>query len=264
MALAGFGTAPAVNTAGSLRWIGNDRQIAQGFQESTDSYRARLLQWLIRHSYRGKAAGLLMSVRGWILPQMPLLYSIKDSPGNNPWLPGPGTLTTWSHYSDGQDPMPAGAVTVDPPLLDLVSPRNFDWDGNYPPPYVDSAGVLHLLHRAFLVIFSTSTVWVGPENVWGSSDNWGDQAGCWGFNQPQSVLSGIKQLVRVWKSAGTWYSWIIVSFDGALFDPTQPADGTHNPNGTFGAWSKIVAGVYVQSRFQGARYMNGWGWPGGT
>jgi hypothetical protein len=258
LGLAAYGTPAAVNTQGSLRWIGYDRQIVQGFQEGTASYRARLLQWLIRHSYRGKATGVLMAVRGWILPQLPYMVVIKDSPGGDSAINSGDSVTTWTSYADGADPMPAGATTVTPPTIVTSAPRNFNWDGNYPAPIT--------VKRAFLVIYSKSgDQWIAPAGNWGAAGStWGDTSKCWGFAGKQSAVSGIKQLVRQWKSAGTWYAWIIVVFSGDIFDSAQPADGTHNPNGTFGKWSIASGNTRIASRFAGAAYMNGWGWPGGT
>jgi hypothetical protein len=248
---------PPITTPDGIIWAGLDRNILQGYQESRASYVARLVQWLDRWPYAGKATGVLMAVRGWILPQMPNVISIKDSPGGDAAINGGDSLTTWTSYTDGTDPMPAGATTVTPPAIAQVHPRNFNWDGNYPAPI--------RVKRAFIVVFATATSWITSSGTWGSSGKkWGDPSKSWGVSVPQSRMTGLRGAVRIMKSSGTWYQWIIVTFDSTLFDQTQPADNVHNPDGTFGRWSKIVNGKYVRARFTGARYANGWGWPGGT
>lgn len=238
----------------AFTYIGQDRQITQGFQEGRASYILRLQQWLDRWRYAGKTPGVLIAIRGWITPQLPKIEAIKDSPK---FL---GT-TTWISYADGVDPWPSGD-TPTPPTQTPVSPRNFNWDNNYPLPTIDAQGRMHLLRRMFLVIFSTVTSWCQSTLKWGSPGlKWGLTGLVWGFDQDISVTSGLFSLVKQWKGAHAWYQWIIVSFDGTLFDPAQPADGIHNPDGTFGRWSKIVNGQYVPARFASARYINGPDWP---
>ncbi len=61
-------------------------------------------------------------------------------------------------------------------------------------------------------------------------------------------------IAKQFKCAGTWIRSIVVPFDAALFDPAQPADGTHNPAGTFGQWSTITGDAWTDSRFTNCAY----------
>ena len=67
------------------------------------------------------------------------------------------------------------------------------------------------------------------------------------------VIQSIRQLLQRWKSATTWYPYIIIAFDGgtgaagSAFSPNSSA-GSGNPDGTFGGHGKNVGGVWVPNR----------------
>jgi hypothetical protein len=221
----------------ALPWMGLDRRIVRGYQEPQISYRARLIQWADRWPNCGKPTGVLLAARGWILPQLPKMSTVN----NTGW---------WYSYADGLDPMPAGSTSVVPPDR-FNGSGNWNWDG-----------LTANWWRAWLIIWSTDTPWATPAPVWGAPGlNWGDSRYSWGFGQPASQFSSLPALVGAWKARHCWYPAIIVSFDNALFDQTQPAGGGVNPDGSFGRWSKIgtVGGkpAYVRARFANARYIDG-------
>jgi hypothetical protein len=68
----------------------------------------------------------------------------------------------------------------------------------------------------------------------------------------------LRAQVRLWKSANTYYPAIIVSYGGdgqvagSEFSPWS-GEGSGNPDGTWGRWSKIVAGRYVAARVTGVQ-----------
>jgi hypothetical protein len=70
---------------------------------------------------------------------------------------------------------------------------------------------------------------------------------------PSLVMQSIRQLVQQWKSAGTFYSDLIVSFDGGTgaagssFSPLSSV-GSGNPGNTYGTEGQNVAGVWVPTR----------------
>jgi hypothetical protein len=110
---------------------------------------------------------------------------------------------------------------------------------------------------AFLIIYSVApNAWTGRSALWGSGALWGN-GNAWGLNQSNGTALGLVAIARQWKNGNTWIRYLIVCFDSTLFDPTKSADGTHNPDGTFGRWSKIVGGARVRSRFAGAVYGGG-------
>lgn len=226
---------PSIAPYDAMQWAGVDRVIVQGFQESTASYRARLVQWLDRWPYSGKATGVLLAARGWILPQLPEMAVVTDS-------------GTWWEYVSGVDPMPTGAQTVTPAVWTFTTLTNWNWDysggGHSANP--------HFWARSWLVIWSTTVVWASPEsNTWGTGP-WGD-GGVWGFSQAANVFSGIAPLVASWKAKHEIYPAIIVSFDDTLFQATS--DGSHLPDGHWGDWHKLVNNIAVAGRSGSARYI---------
>lgn len=75
----------------------------------------------------------------------------------------------------------------------------------------------------------------------------------WGLNVSSLVLVSIRGILKTWKSAGTYYPEIVVAFDcgtgvaGSAYSPNS-AQGSGNPDGTFGSVGKLVAGVWVPTR----------------
>lgn len=101
---------------------------------------------------------------------------------------------------------------------------------------------------------------LGPAPVVGSaqsilgSGSWGiDATPGLGISSASNLLQSIRQVVRQWKSASTWYDKFIVSFGGGSgtagfeFSPLS-SSGAGNPDGTWGGSVKIVNGGYTQAR----------------
>jgi len=228
---------PSTAPADALSWIGLDRTIVQGYQETADSYRARLLQSNDRWPYSGKPTGVLLGARGWILPQRPRMAVVNNS-------------GYWYSYADGLDPMPPGAASVVPPVR-FDGTDNWNWDG-----------LSSNWWRSWLIVWATATPWCTPGPAWGDAGlTWGDTRYSWGFGQPASYFTGLPAIVSDWKARHCWYPTIIVSFDDGLFVQADPAGGGVNPDGTFGRWSRIGTSgglpAYVSARFANARYLDG-------
>ena len=178
---------------------------------------------------------MLLFARAWILPQLPHMLVVTNS-------------GTWWTYADGQDPMPAGASTVTPALVQQAGTggvQPWNWDGQ----------ATHWW-RSWLVIWSTDTVWIAGNTIYAASGGikWGDKTQSWGFAAPSSVLTGLSAVVNLVKRAGQWYPYVIVAFDDTTFQPTST--GVAAPDGNYGHWSKIVNGKYVRARtINSARYI---------
>lgn len=84
--------------------------------------------------------------------------------------------------------------------------------------------------------------------------NYTGAAQAWGLSLSTDYGRSIQTMVKTFKPALSWVRAVIVCFDSALFSPTQPADGTHNPDGRFGTWSKVSGDGYAPSRFGNAVY----------
>lgn len=229
----------------ALPYIGADRVIPQGAGEPTASYRLRLQQAFPTWKKAGSPWGVMMNLLPMLLPFTPQMRCVNDEGAWDTFAAGASTqtapdhvwpkwLTLWNWDGDTYDPHPLGGSPVAP---------------------------LPIWWRWWLVIFSVSPqAWCGPAPVKGSGPPMGNPGGptmAKGFNVPASTFQGLRTVLATWNKAGKWCRWLVVSFDATLFDPAQPSDGTHNPDGTFGPWCAVVAGTYVTTRFKNARYVDG-------
>jgi hypothetical protein len=78
-----------------------------------------------------------------------------------------------------------------------------------------------------------------------------------GLTNPPDMV-GMQALVRLMKSASTWYPWFTMVFGGgngtagSEFSPNS-AQGAGNPDGTWETWAKNVGGVDVYARSTGVQ-----------
>jgi hypothetical protein len=98
---------------------------------------------------------------------------------------------------------------------------------------------------------------IGPAPVWGSPQFvWGQ--GTWGVNCSSLVIQSIRDIVKRWRSAGTHYPNIIISFgggDGTAGNSYSPLNTitpgvrpSEQPNGDWGGIGKLVAGAWVPAK----------------
>ena len=226
---------PGIGTPTALPYIGSDRGIVRGLQETDAQNSARLAAWLDSWQRAGSARAVLQQALGYVGDTV-RARTVDDS-------------HNWNTYVPGDDPAVYG-----PAVNSFVSNWNWDNEGDPHPVGVNA------WWRWWLVLYSTSTSgadWAGDEGTWGDGDVWGDATKSWGLGLPSTVWGTLRGIVRQWKRSGSWCRWILVSLDDTLFTPAASADGTHNPDGTWGRWSKIVAGQYVPSRPASGRYVDG-------
>ncbi len=99
---------------------------------------------------------------------------------------------------------------------------------------------------------------IGPAPVWDAPGaTWDDPSRSWGLNVPSTTIDGIRSLLRLWKSAGSYYRNIILCFGGADGEATEEFSpystmGAGNPDGTWGPLSANIGGVMKQTRLTGA------------
>ncbi len=85
-----------------------------------------------------------------------------------------------------------------------------------------------------------------PSSVWGTGI-WGIE---WANNDTVQTITSLRQILKRWKSARTYYPNILVSFDGGDGTPGNqfsPLDalGVGDPNGDYGDYGLNVGGVWV-------------------
>ena len=98
--------------------------------------------------------------------------------------------------------------------------------------------------------------WIGPALPWGSPTAPAFSATStvsFALNCSSALIQSIRQIVKKRKAAHAYYPHIIVAFDGgtgatgSAYSPSS-AQGAGNPDGSFGASGKNVAGVWVPTR----------------
>ncbi len=94
-------------------------------------------------------------------------------------------------------------------------------------------------------------VWGSPDFVWGNGWTWGIASTP--TTATANLAISIRQIVQRWKSAGTFYPKIIVSFgggDGTAGNEFSPlsGQGTGNPDGTFADYGRNVNGVWAPDK----------------
>lgn len=235
---------PKVCDASALPYLGADRVLSQGPFETTASFRVRLQTsfdaWQRAGSRRAvlqQVLGFMSGTQGTTSGTVPLGAIVSTSAA--------GTWATWdTQYNT--------STLTNPPAHASVTSSNWNWDGVYQ------------WWRAWLVLYFQSNSAIGPEGTWGSGDTWGDASASWGTNQPVSTWQLLRSLVTLWKGGNTYYPFFILNFGGSTgvpgseFSPNS-AQGSGNPNGTWGTWATNVGGVMVASRATDSRYVDGTG-----
>lgn len=222
----------------ALPLLGADYGIPQGPNEPTASYRVRLQTSWDDYRHDGSARAVMRQGLGYLTPLTPAMRIVKDVNA-----PQPGVLqaSVWDTYA-------AGADTTQPPTHVLQTSLAWDWDG------------VILRWRAWWIIYSLAGSPWSSEGTWGDGQLWGD-GGVWGLTATQGDMSSLRALLAKRRSVGSWYipgGGIIVTFNAAEFDPTQPAGGGINPDGNWKHYGKDNgSGQQVAARFTDCRYLDG-------
>ena len=259
-------------------WIGQDRQIFQGPNETDAGYVARLIQWLDLWLHAGSSTGILLALRGYVSPLLPKMLTVQTT-GNR-------LYSSWDTYEDGVDPFPPGASNPSPPShyvdhhVALVS--NWQWDSSSQPYYGN-----WMYWRKWVVIFSPpgddNSPWVAPTATWEStvgdtyttavvSDpvygttyqgsatpvssatqfDW-DDGTCWDWAGTAADAASLSLLCKTWKSGGVWIPWIAVTYDATMFDQSQLFTSSKLPDGHWGYWGKVAADATYGTAYVAAR-----------
>lgn len=92
---------------------------------------------------------------------------------------------------------------------------------------------------------------IGPGPVWGATfAEWGDTDRSWDLNVIHDIIDSIRNILKTWKSANSYYPKIIISFgggDGSFGDECSPASvpGFGNPDGNFSSYGVNISGVWT-------------------
>lgn len=186
---------PGIGTPDALPYIGRDRNIDRGPNETDAGYALRLSMAFDTWATAGSPVTLLAQLRAYFSPSTttPLRLVSNDA--------------TWNVIN-----LTTGVVTR------TASAGNWTWDA--------LAGTAW--YRGWVIIDSTAGPWTA--DFWSSTDSstWGD-GGTWGSSAALAEVSQISSLVAKWKPANV-DAQVIVTFSSTILRPTDTAPP--NPNGT--------------------------------
>lgn len=193
----------------ALLFHSRDRGIMRGPNESSATFRQRLLLWLDAWHGAGVGKPMLDQIAGYILPAT-------------------ARIRVWTQQGVVYTREIDGAFTVE-----RVDPMAWNWDNQ-----------VDYWARFWVVIYS-----VGPSAPWAREPVFGTpghligervpMGGSIGSTATVSEVQGIRSIVAQWKPAGALCPYIIVSFDAAAFAPTDGSPPL--PDGTWGNyWDSVT------------------------
>ena len=211
-------------------WLAADRQIVQGFAESQASYIGRLQQSKDTWGFAGTPTGILLEMLGYLTPVQPKVLTVDN-------------LGQWWTYTAGTVPMGPPPASMPTPPTQTVAAFNWQWDSvSWNPAYVE------LWARTWVVIFSTSSSpWAAPSATYGGGARYGDGT-CYGWSGTNAQAAGLSKLARLMAAGHVRIPFVIVSYDGTMFDSTQAFGSAKLPDGNWGRWSKVVNHQAVPAR----------------
>lgn len=237
---------PGVGTPSALPYIGLDRVLTQGPAESNESFALRLKRafptWQLAGNRHAVLEQALVYVDNYQDPATVTQVPRGVIVGNTAVTGVDGA--SWDWYYNTSD-------IQEPTNHQRVYPNNWNWDNTIQ------------WWRAWLILFFEAGATLGPEDTWGNG-TWGESGGSWGLNVEPSVFVQLRTLLRLWKSAGTYYPYIIVCFNGGsgttgnALSPNS-VSGAGNPDGFWASHGKNVGGVWVTTRPDTCRFVDGSG-----
>jgi hypothetical protein len=212
---------PGYGTREALPYIGNDRQILRGFQETDAAYIQRLQQAIPTWKLAGNSYSIIGQLAGYVSPYAPTIRYVVTGKDE--------TNTSIADYVTLQ----AGATSYS-----RRSGANFNWDWDGQLNNYRFWVILYLLNPGGLF---------GPVN-WGGF-SYGDGS-TWGGSATAGLVQDVRAIVSKWKAGGTQCVNIIVApanVTATVFNPTN-APGGNMPDGD---WNNF------RNRYSGALYWDG-------
>lgn len=198
-----------------------DRRIVRGFAEPAEALRVRLKRWRIDHRTRGNAVSMLNQLAAYLTGYAVPMRYVNDR----------GTWITRD---------PDGTITIE------RLAGNWDWDTKYP---------LTARTRFWVILYPPAELWE-PLGTYADGHRWAGGGGTHGTTATREQVDAVRSIVRDWKAAGSRCVNIILAFDPASFDPSDPP-GAPLPDGTWGRYGADVLGVRRPARLATARYWRG-------
>lgn len=219
---------PSHAPSDALAFIGRDRRIVRGINESDTSYIERLLSWLETWRRAGSAAAILGQLWGYFTPYRVRMRTVAYN----------ATRAVWHTLAENTSSNPTDAVTKS-----VQAPSDWNWDG------------LTTLWARFYTILYPATVSPAPFALRGTFDDVDALNRTWDewealdqmFDTDATVaqVTTIQSLVNSYRGGHNVSDWILLTFDNTKF---QPGVSSGKPDGTWGNWSKDSGTNRVSSR----------------
>ena len=211
---------PGAGVADALPFIGRDRGIIRGAEETDESYADRLVQWLDYWRGAGNAWVLIRALQAYL----PLETRVKLVTRASFWY----TLN-----ADG--------------TIEYTQASNWNWDSLSNP---ERAG---RWSDFWIVIdpphFPTDTLWGDGASKWGEAP-----LQTFGSDVSTGIAKSIIDIVSQWKGPHTHFDTLILSYDANQFNPLDAPGSALLPDGWYGVWSRNISGSQVATRTLDARY----------
>lgn len=200
---------PGLGTPDALPYIGRDRNLDRGPNETDAAFAARLSAAFDTWATAGTAATLLQQLLVYFAPSTATPLRVVSN------------AAVWHDIN-----LTTGAVTK-------TVAANWTWD----------ALASTAWFRGWVIIDSSAGPWT--VDLWSSTDGsvWGD-GGTWGSNASLADVTAIRSIVDKWRPANVAVPNIIVTFSNTLFLPASSAPP--NPTGTSDnpAWRVATNAIY--------------------
>lgn len=167
----------------ALPYIGADRHLLRGQQESDEAYTIRLQQAWQTWKAAGTPRAVLGQLAAYFSPVPPVLRYVTTG-----WDEGTGV--TWADWWT----LSNGVYTYQ-----RVSPSNWDWDGQ------------HVVGRFWIIIYlpTLTQTHYGDGHVYGGGQSYG-------FEGVGEIIGDIRSLIGTWKAAGSHAGTFDVSCDAGI------------------------------------------------
>lgn len=206
---------PGFGTSTALPFIGQSRGFIQGETESNTSFAARLRRWLDAWRNAGADEELALEIQHYL--------------GNTP------TVRVVNRAGFFATANPDGSVT-------FQSDPGWNWDSISNPERSTWWSDLWIIVSPSEFATYANNADATWQATWGHTNSFGT-----GHQVSRRAYDAIVGLVRTWKGAHTYVVAVIWTTNVNMFKPGSL--GTPgNPDGTWGNWSKNVAGAQVSAR----------------
>jgi hypothetical protein len=211
---------PSTAQPDAIPYLARDRDLDRGPNESDAAIVGRISTSFDKAATTGHPRELLGAVLAYFSPSTPQVRTVTD-------------LSVWDTISAGVWSRVFGTAGGN---------GGWNWDGNT------------RWFRAWIIIYSPS--FTAPSTFAPGGRKFGDGL-TFGSSAKSGEAQALRNIAKKGKPANESLVNILVPFASTWFDPTQPAGGGINPDGSWGRPYKSVAGNAVPSRPSGIAFFGG-------